>query len=278
LIPSGERMLSTVYVPRNSDIPESPFQRLASRTAVSWSEQRELELPPSLPEHVQYVLETEIIEGRLEPGVRVNEEELVRRLGVSRTPAREALRVLESAGLIVRRRGRGTYVASLLSLSETEALFDLRVPIEGYLTARSAEQATDTELDRLDDLVAHFGRLADVRDESAMASLIHLDSEIHWTIYHAARSDLVSVLSSFWGRLIRESHRRIYRGGATRFDEQHRRLLGALRAHDPDMARAIMTEHLETGWQALKESFECESPAPPEGRGRGRASIASPPV
>jgi len=79
-------------------------------------------IPPSYPELVRQMLEKEIIEGNLAAGERVSEDELARRLGVSRTPVREAMRVLEGHGLIVRHRGKGTYVARLTTSAEAETL------------------------------------------------------------------------------------------------------------------------------------------------------------
>ena len=85
-----------------------------------------ISIPPSYPELVRQMLEKEIIEGNLAAGERVSEDELARRLGVSRTPVREAMRVLEGHGLIVRQRGKGTYVARLTTSAEAETLYQLR--------------------------------------------------------------------------------------------------------------------------------------------------------
>ena len=101
-----------------------------------------ISIPPSYPELVRQMLEKEIIEGNLAAGERVSEDELARRLGVSRTPVREAMRVLEGHGLIVRHRGKGTYVARLTTSAEAETLYQLRGPLEGFLAERAAESIT----------------------------------------------------------------------------------------------------------------------------------------
>src|SRR5665213_4050502 len=66
-------------------------------------------LPLSFPEHVRQLIEAEIVAGGLAPDERVTEKGLAERFGVSRTPVREAMRLLESQGLIVRPRGRSAY-------------------------------------------------------------------------------------------------------------------------------------------------------------------------
>jgi DNA-binding GntR family transcriptional regulator len=233
-----------------TDVTSASFLRLAQEAESD----SPVALPPSFPQHVQYLLEREIVEGRLPAGARVTEEELVQRMGVSRTPVREAIRVLESAGLIVRRRGRGTFIAPLLTAGEARALFATRVPIEGYLTACAAERATDAEVARLRELVEEFEEVTRTQapgDEQ----LVTIDSRIHWTIYSAARTDLVSMLMSYWGRLMRETHSRIYRTGTDVFAEQHRQILEAIAAHDPITAQALMDEHLWAGWDRLAEMY-----------------------
>jgi DNA-binding GntR family transcriptional regulator len=238
----------------DASVTSGSFLRLASAIDAD-AVQPTVELPPSFPEHVQYLLETEIVEGRLPAGERVTEEELVQRLGISRTPIREAMRVLEATGLIVRRRGRGSYIAPLLTPPEAQALFEFRVPIEGFLTACAAERATDAELAQLDALVEEFDQLSRNRSGDGDSGLITIDSRIHWTIYGAARTDLVSVLMSYWGRLIRETHARIYKKDSSEFAGHHRGILDALVARDPVLARTLMDQHLRAGWDRLAEAY-----------------------
>src|SRR5688500_9444596 len=99
-----------------------------------------LDLEPAVtfPEHVRRMLEEAILESRLPPGERVTELQLAEAFGVSRTPVREAMRLLEAQGLLVRRHGRGTYVASRTTSEEASVIYDLRLPLESYLTALAA--------------------------------------------------------------------------------------------------------------------------------------------
>ena len=218
-------------------------------------------LPLSFPEHVRQLLETEIIEGRLAAGERVSEDQLARRLGVSRTPVREAMRVLEGHGLIVRRRGKGTYVAGSTSTAEAAALYLLRAPLESFLVSQAAEKITDPELEELERLSAVF-RTAVAQAGDGLPRLVEADSALHWCIYDAARSDLVSVVRSYWGRLLRELYTRVYlEGPQEHFADQHDEIVAALRERDADAASDAMERHIVDGWEVVRASFEAADDA-----------------
>jgi DNA-binding GntR family transcriptional regulator len=212
-------------------------------------------LPPSFPEHIRRALEREIIEGQLEPGERVTEEELAQRMGVSRTPVREALRALAGQGLIERRRGRGIAVAERLRADEAEALYEIRGALEGHLAARAAEAMTPDELETAASLQRSFRRVLDSGDQIDTRQLVTLDSDLHWTIYNAARSTLAASLASYWGRMQRELYDPVYRSDPQLFAEQHEQLIDALRAAEPEQAEAAMRAHVRSGWQAVRASF-----------------------
>jgi DNA-binding GntR family transcriptional regulator len=190
----------------------------------------------------------------------VTEESLAQRIGVSRTPVREAMRVLEGQGLIVRNRGRGVYVAHRTTRDEAKVLYDLRIPLEGFLTHQAAKRVKPNELralaeiqDSFQHLVAEQGNAVDLR------TLIGLDSEFHWAIYRAAGSDLVSVVSSYWGRLLRELYDRVYRSEhPSTFSQQHEEIVSALEKRDSEEAQAIMAAHIATGWDVVRTSFEVQ--------------------
>lgn len=215
-------------------------------------------LPPSLPEHVRHRLEQEIIEGRLVPGERVTEDELATTIGVSRTPIREAMRVLEGQGLIVRRRGRGAFVAPRTTYDEAKALYELRLPLEAYLAARAVESITPAELETLDRLQGQFTKtLANQGETVDLRALMTLDSDFHWTLYNAANSDLASIVASYWGRLLRELYDRVYRSEhPSRFATQHDQIVRAIRHCDADAVRAAMEEHIRSGWHGIHLSYE----------------------
>jgi DNA-binding GntR family transcriptional regulator len=220
-------------------------------------------VPPSFPEHVRRLLERQIIAGSLRPGQRVTEDDLARSIGVSRTPVREAMRGLEAQGLITRWRGRGAFVARRMTAEEASALYQVRESLESHLTSRAAERVTASELATLETLESEFREAAAGNETGKeLRHLIVIDSDFHWTIYHSADSELVSVLASYWGRLQCELYDRVYTGGQPDlFGDQHERIVGALRRQNRDEARAAMAKHIRTGWDVVESSFRAEADA-----------------
>jgi DNA-binding GntR family transcriptional regulator len=211
-------------------------------------------LPPSLPKHIGQVLEREIIEGSLAPGQRVTEDELARRVGVSRTPVREAMRMLEGQGLILHRRDKGAFVAERTDAEQAAAIYEVRVALESHLAAQAATTISESELDAARRLHREFQRLVQ-GGKPEVRQIVSLDSDLHWTIYNATGSDLVSIVGSYWGRLQRELYDPVYRGDPRLFAVQHEQLLDALQRQDAEAARATMSAHIRAGWDAIARSY-----------------------
>jgi len=100
----------------------------------------------SLPEAAAERLRTLIIEGELAPGARLNERELSEGLGVSRTPLREAFRMLAADGLLVQLPNRGAQVVSL-SREDVRHAFEVMASLEGLSGELAAARVTDADLD-----------------------------------------------------------------------------------------------------------------------------------
>lgn len=98
----------------------------------------------SIPEGLAERLEEEIIVGNLKSEERLTEEVIAERYGVSRSPVREALRLLERDGLVNREARRGIWVAPM-SLKDLDEVYSCRLPLEG-LVARQAAESTNTSL------------------------------------------------------------------------------------------------------------------------------------
>ncbi|MCP2183036.1 DNA-binding transcriptional regulator, GntR family [Prauserella alba] len=200
--------------------------------------------PGSKADYVHQVLREEIMSGELSAGTAVPQDEIARRLGVSITPVREALRRLESEGLISYRSHRGATVSELSSDAARE-LYLLRGAIEGLCARLAAERITDTELAALfelheqmlreheaghiDDLAEHSRRFHDLIARAGGPALLaeHLDAL--W------RNHPVPSTTSLWHEP----------GNAKQFLDQHGALLEALAAHDAVSAERAMVEHLD---------------------------------
>lgn len=223
-------------------------------------------LPASYQEQVLTTLEEEIIDGRLEPGSRLREDELAQRLGVSRTPIREALHSLERQGLVVRIRGRGIFVTSFLSGEDLLALYRVRITLESHLAAQAAERITEREIMELDHLTESFTAIANrgELDYPHKRRLMVLDSTFHFSIYHAARTELILVVETYWGRVVREGYPLIYNEltAISRYSREHSDIIDALRNRDSDRASSAMTEHLTEGLAPIQQRIKAEATLP----------------
>lgn len=199
--------------------------------------------PPSLAEHVCRVIREDILTGRQPAGARLTETIVMERTGVSRTPVREGLRVLEGEGLVITHRSRGTFVAYRLTPEEATLLYDVRLVLEPHLARLGAERMTAEVLVSVEDVLA---RLVEALDAAEAREAGQLDAEFHLAIYEASGSELLSVLRGYWTRLQLELSERIYTAKVPRrFMDEHVSILEALKAGNPDLVAQRMQHHIE---------------------------------
>lgn len=196
-----------------------------------------------------YILNNALTAGDALPG----EMELARQLGISRNSVREAIRALESIGILEVRRGRGVFVRAfsfeplleglfyglLVDLREVEELLDIRCVLESGMMERAIDTATDETLDRLAAVVRRMGQRAD-RGEAFPDE----DREFHRLVFHRVGSDtLLRLLDVFW--LAFQAASRVLEDDP---DPQltyrdHAAILDALAARDPALAREALERH-----------------------------------
>jgi DNA-binding GntR family transcriptional regulator len=182
-----------------------------------------------------------IVEGRLEPGRRLKEDELARELGISRTPIREALRVLQSEDLVVATPNRGAVVRAHAA-EELEDLYDLRALLEGHAARRAAERITDAQVEELRASCARFAAVS----PDDLAGLVRENLVFHHGILEIAGS---ARLASMVGKVIRlplvYNSYRWYSPEQKRISARyHARIVDALAARDAEQAQLIMGEHV----------------------------------
>jgi DNA-binding GntR family transcriptional regulator len=216
-----------------------------------------VDLPVTFAQHARSLLEREITEGRLAGGQRVREVELASMLGISRTPVREALRTLERDGLVVRVRGRGTFIAPLLEANEIVALYSVRIALEPFLAGCAAARLDSSSLDVISAAQHEFHEIASRTDRghADIQSLLAANTKFHLTIYFQAGSTLTTVVESYWARLLRERYSQYARSDRARliqYSDAHHRIIGALRRRDAADASRLVKEHLESGVAVLR--------------------------
>ncbi|MGY1690281.1 GntR family transcriptional regulator [Geodermatophilus sp. SYSU D01105] len=186
-----------------------------------------------------------IMGGDLSPGARLGEVELADRLGVSRTPVREALSRLAAEGLVQVVPNRGARVATW-TVTELEGVFDLRSSLEPQLTAHAVPNATPTDVEELDALATRMHEVGSPGPQQDLDALVPLNRAFHdRLVVLAAHPTLAAALAA-------AIHPPIVRRNFLTYDEaslrrslaHHSEIVAALRAGDPDWARAVMTSHI----------------------------------
>lgn len=196
--------------------------------------------PPSLTEQAAGSLRRLILLNLLSPGEVLNEPDLVTRLGMSRTPVREALKLLAGEGLVTLRRNRAALVARL-DPADLVPLFELEAALESACAGLAAERMNPTELDRLGQLQSALEAAQDDRD-----GYTKLNRQAHRLIVTAARSPAIAEAHGrAFARLERARNFALASDGRVAESlAEHRAILDALRAREPERARTLMHAHV----------------------------------
>lgn len=126
-----------------------------------------------------------IISGMLKPGERLMEVQLAEKLGVSRTPIREAIRKLELEGLVIMIPRKGAYVADL-SIKDITDVLEIRATLEGLASGLAALRITDEEIEQLNLNAIQF---SDAIEADDFEGIVHADMEFHDNIFKATRNE-----------------------------------------------------------------------------------------
>ncbi|WP_245442845.1 GntR family transcriptional regulator [Methylobacterium terrae] len=195
---------------------------------------------PSLTEQAAAALRRLILLNLLAPGEALNEPDLVARLGVSRTPVREALKLLAGEGLVTLRRNRTALVARL-DPADLVPLFELEAALESACAGLAAERMNPAELDRLAGLQDALEAARDDRD-----AYTRLNRQAHRLIVTAARSPAIAEAHGrAFARLERARNFALAADGRVAESlAEHRAILEALRAREAERARTLMHAHV----------------------------------
>jgi DNA-binding GntR family transcriptional regulator len=201
-----------------------------------------------------------ILSGAYGPGQRLRQEAVARELSVSRTPLREALRMLEQEGLVVLRPGRGAEVASgdLDTLIEA---YRVREVLDG-LAARTVARRPDVEvLDRLQEVIEQQRRALDPWRPEDYAPL---NVEFHATLLRLTGNEYVTRQTSVLHLTanVYVPYRIVDEGRVRKAIEEHQVILDAVRAGDPDAAEAAARAHIAATTRMLEHDRSTGAPVP----------------
>lgn len=202
-----------------------------------------------------------ILKGVLIPGQRINEPDVASRLGVSRVPVREALRALESSGLVVARKHSGVFVRQLAA-PEIRDLYQMRGLLDGF-AGRQAAQLPEADKAAL---LAFLGDSVDaMKDAASRLSVQHYYSEnlrFHWAI--VASTGNHSLTETYRGivqklhlsRLKNLSHDIGMQASIT----EHQDIVLALRQGDAARSEALLSRHVGVAFERLTRSAPPQEP------------------
>ncbi len=218
----------------------------------------------TLREQVADHLREEILSSRLAPGVELSEVALARSLGISRGPLREALGQLAAEGLvtIVPRRGA---VVKRLTRQEFIDAYQVREALESLAIKLAVPRLTEREKGELHGMAEQMERAAAKGDADRF---FELNRQFHARLVHASGNskleEVHSQLVAQMGRLMKQSVQ--LRGGIEQSAAEHRAILEAVDAGDPERAAQLLEDHIEVPQRVLRslaaqEIFEQEEVA-----------------
>jgi DNA-binding GntR family transcriptional regulator len=182
-----------------------------------------------------------ILSGEHEPGERIVQEELAERYGGSRIPVREALRQLETEGLVRLVANTGAWVQSL-TMAQCSEVYQTRERLEPLLLRHSAEYLTDEVIRTLHDLAQRMEKAED------MEEFLELDREFHFATYRAEGTHVLrDLVTRLWNTT--QPYRRAYTGLVDDehmriFHDDHHMLVSALRDGDMKLAEQVVAIHI----------------------------------
>ena len=205
-----------------------------------------------------------ILGGTLASGQKIDEKGLSERMGVSRTPIREALRTLSSEGFIDLVPRRGAFV-SRVSDADIKEMFEVMSGLEGLCMRLAMPRLTDKDLEKLETLHAAMEEQYARRDHKAY---LKVNWEIHGYIQKRSNNKLLNeIIDGLRKKITLFRQRQLYQPG--RFDQsiqEHREILAAIRKRDMAAAEQALARHLLRQGQSLVKVLQ-EVP-PDEATGR----------
>ncbi len=203
-----------------------------------------------LYEEVADQLRNRIFAHALAPGAWIDEQSLAKEFGISRTPMREAIKVLAAEGLITMKLRRGAYVTEV-NRGDLEQIFTVLSLLEGEAAKQAATKAKESDLNALDDLHLRLEKAAADRN---LDLFFEINVRFHERIISiAANPWMTSVIDDLRKVLKLQRKDSLSRSGRLQQSlSEHREILKALLKRDPIAAEEAMRTHLAHGLEAAK--------------------------
>jgi DNA-binding GntR family transcriptional regulator len=200
-----------------------------------------------------------ILRGEIKAGERINEPDVAGRLGVSRVPVREALRELESSGLVEARKHSGVFVRKL-SAEEVRGLYEMRALLDGFAGRRSAQLADAERAPLADALDSSVGRMEQAARSRNVSAYYSENLRFHWIMVEAARNGALAdtyrniVQKLHLSRLTNLSHGM----GMAASVADHREIAAAVRTGDAARCERLVADHVDRAHERLATAQEIQ--------------------
>ena len=207
----------------------------------------------SIADQVFEILERDILTGVYARGEVLTETKLSEKLGVSRTPVREALRRMEQERLVVG-TSRGMRVVGL-DRRDSDDIYEIRSRVEGLAARRAAERAGEEELEQLKHLL-DMQEFFTMKEDGT--GIIDTDNHFHEMLYRMSGSLVLhDTLLPLHRKIVK--YRQVSVGNSIRAKEsfeEHRAIYEAVAAHDPDRAEELLLRHIENARTSIMSQEE----------------------
>jgi len=213
------------------------------------------EQSPVASQRVADVVAERILTGQLKPGDRIKQDELASELNLSRIPVRDALRILETRGLVSLRANAGARVASL-TVRDMELSYQIREMLEPMLLAESIPNLSDHDFAEMREIKARLESVSDADDYMPLAR------DFHWIAFRGHRAPLLAqIVERLWDTThhYRRAYAVVVLQNAELMDVMRAErdlLFGAILRREVDLAPPILAAHIRRTHIGLLEHAE----------------------
>ncbi len=207
-----------------------------------------------LRDEVFAYLRSGILKGELPYGTKLMEKKLADELGVSRTPVREALRMLQTEGLVIIKHGRGTFVSDI-SVEDIKDVLEVRASLEELAVRLCCNRIGEDEMKHLIDVHEKF---LDAVETGDIADIIKYDIDFHSAIYDSTKNKkLITLIKNMSDQIYRFRVSYIKQmEDYSPLAEEHKKIVRAIANNDASIAKEIAKEHIENQEKLILKTFD----------------------
>jgi DNA-binding GntR family transcriptional regulator len=202
---------------------------------------------------VFHTLRDAILKGELKPGERLMEMHLAEKLGVSRTPIREAIRMLEQEGLAITIPRKGAQVAGMTE-KDLEDVLEIRDALDELSVARACEKINEKSSQELEKAMDEFEIAV---KENDVRKIVETDEHFHDVIYKITENPkLVNIVSNLREQMYRYRYEYVKDNADYQtLVSEHEKILEGLKRRDKDYVKQIMHIHLENQMKGVRAAI-----------------------